>query len=73
MRKIEFSATVRGVEITIHAEQFDGDPSVGIPYGPEAVYATREDNGEDFPLTDEEAGTFGIEAMESYYDWSEYD
>lgn len=66
-RQIEFDRVVRGVEVTIHATDFDGDDSVGIPYGPETVYATNE-SGDDFPLTDEEVDKFGIEATEAYYD-----
>lgn len=48
-----FFETIRGVEVEIFAEEWDGDPSVGIPYGPEFVYAKTLD-GQDFELTDAE-------------------
>lgn len=48
-----FFETIRGVEVEVFAEEWDGDPSVGIPYGPEVVYAKTLD-GEDFELTEGE-------------------
>ena len=45
--------TIRGIEVEVTATSFDGDPSVGIAYGPEEVYATTLD-GEPFELTEEE-------------------
>lgn len=66
--KIEFSETIRGVEVEIIATDFDGDLSVGIHYGPETVYAKRLDDGSDFELTDEEVEALGIRAGEIYYD-----
>jgi hypothetical protein len=64
---MEFFKTIRGVEVVVHAEQFDGDPSVGIGYGPEVVYATTHD-GTPFELTDEEVELLGMEAAEAYDD-----
>lgn len=61
-----FFQTIRGVEVEIHAEEWDGDESVGIPYGPEVVYATTLD-GEDFELTDAETEAMTIRACESAF------
>lgn len=65
--KVRLHKIIRGVEVEILAEQFDGDPSVGIAYGPESVTATTYD-GLDFPLTDEEVEQLGIQAAAVYYD-----
>lgn len=59
-----FFKTIRGVEVEIHAEQFDEDPSVGIPYGPVEVWATTLVDDGHFELTDEEYEQLGIEAAE---------
>lgn len=64
-RTIQYFETVRGVEVEIFAEDFDCDPSVGLPIGPENVYA-KTMNGEYFDLTDEEVEKFGIKATEIY-------
>jgi len=66
-RRIELTKTVRGTEVTVFAEDFDGDPSVGIGIGPESVWAETLD-GTPFELTDEEVEKFGIEATECYLD-----
>lgn len=66
-RKIELTRTVRGTEVSVFADNFDGDPSVGLPYGPEDVWAKTID-GQPFELTDEEVERFGIEATEAYLD-----
>ena len=66
--KLELSRVVRGVEVTICGASFDGDPSVGIGYGPEEVGATRDDDGSEFPLTDDELEKFTIELSQAYYD-----
>lgn len=63
-RKLEFDRTVRGVEVTVIATDFD---SVGGAYGPSTVYATDE-NGSDFTLTDEEVEQFTIEASQAAFD-----
>lgn len=59
-----FYETIRGVEVTIHCEDFDGDESVGIPYGPETVYAIRDD-GSEFELTDAEITDWAIAATQA--------
>lgn len=63
--------TVRGVEVEIFAESFDGDPSVGIEYGPEEVYAKTLE-GADFELTEDEVEKFTIEASKRYYEDDDY-
>lgn len=66
--KLNWSEVVRGVEVEIYATDFDGDESVGIPYGPETVYAETMD-GKPFELTEDEITKFTIEASEAaYYD-----
>ncbi len=62
-----FFETIRGVEVEVTAESWDGDESVGIPYGPEEVSATRLDNGEPFDLTDEEIDRLTIVACEAEF------
>lgn len=62
-----FMRTVRGVEIEVHAINFDGDPSVGIEYGPQDVYAETLD-GKSFELTEEEVDQFTIEASIAAYE-----
>ena len=57
--------TVRGVEVEVTATAFEGDPSVGIAYGPEQVYATTLD-GEPFELTEEEELNY-IELFSEWY------
>jgi hypothetical protein len=71
-RKIQFDRVVRGVEVTVTAEDFDGDESVGVPIGPETVYAETL-SGELFDLTDDEVETFGIQASEAYFDDCDFD
>jgi hypothetical protein len=71
-RKIQFDRVVRGVEVTVTAEDFDGDESVGVPIGPETVYAETL-SGEPFDLTDDEVETFGIQASESYFNDCDFD
>ncbi len=64
MRDIDFSKTVRGVDVTVFASNFSYDPSVGIVrFGPDDVWAKTED-GSDFELTEEEEEQLGIEASE---------
>lgn len=62
-----FFETIRGVEIEVHAEDWYGDPSVGIEYGPETVYARTLD-GEDFELTDEETEKLTSTAIKASWD-----
>lgn len=70
--KLKVSATIRGVEVEVFGESFDGDPSVGIPYGPEQVYAMTLDN-EPFELTDEEEAQYILELSKRYDEQGEYD
>jgi hypothetical protein len=63
--QVEFNQTIRGVEVQVFANSFYGDPSVGIGYGPEEVWAEKLD-GEPFELTDEEADVLGMVATDIY-------
>ena len=64
---LSFFRTIRGQELEVFADQFDGDESVGIGYGPEEVWA-KTPEGEPFELTDLEIESLGIEATEIWYD-----
>jgi hypothetical protein len=66
-RTVKLLKIIRGTEVVVYATSFDGDPSVGIPYGPEEVWA-KDINGNDFGLTDEEVEEFSIEAAEACED-----
>jgi hypothetical protein len=63
--QVEFSRTIRGVEVQVFADSFEGDDETGIPYGPEEVWAETLD-GEPFELTDEEAEFLGMAATDMY-------
>lgn len=63
--KVSFEKTIRGVEVTIHADHFDSDPSVGIGLGPDELWAETAD-GTEFALTDEEVDQLSIEATDRY-------
>jgi len=65
--KLEYDEFIRGTQITITCTDFDGDESVGIPYGPETVYATDE-YGNDFELTEDEIDAFTVKASNDAYD-----
>jgi hypothetical protein len=62
---IEFERTVRGIEVTIIAQEFEEDHSVGLNLGPNILYATTED-GKDFELTELELEKYGREATEIF-------
>ena len=62
-----FNRTIRGIELEIFAEDFDGDPSIGIPYTAQHIYAIDED-GQDFQLTNNEVEQISIEATKAYYE-----
>lgn len=64
--KITWSETIRGVDVDVVASQWDGDESVGIPYGPECIEAC-DMNGEPFDLTDDEIDQLIITAGEIYF------
>lgn len=66
-RTIQFSEIIREIEVEIFASDFDGDPSVGLNYGPECVWA-EDKNGNDFPLTEDEIEKFSTKASEIYLD-----
>ncbi len=65
---IQFYDIIRDVEVQITADDFDGDTSVGIEYGPETVTARRLDNGLDFELTEDEVELASIHAAKIYYE-----
>ena len=68
---IEFEKTIRGVEVTVYADNFYSDHSVGIEFGPDEVYATK-DNGEDFELTEQEIVDLSGEAIDLYWEKAGY-
>jgi hypothetical protein len=65
MATVEFDRTVRGVEVTIFADRFTEDPSVGMFLGPEEISAETHD-GKPFDLTSEEEEKLGSEATEIF-------
>jgi hypothetical protein len=65
MATIEFDRTIRGTEVRIFADSFDGDPSTGVGFGPEELWAKTHE-GEEFELTDEEIDSLSVEATEIY-------
>ena len=69
---VEFEKTIRGVEVTVHADNFDSDPSVGIGLGPDELWA-ETDAGAEFALTDEEVDQLSIEATDRYEGIMAYD
>lgn len=64
---MNFIHTIRGEEVEVHAESWDGDESVGMAYVPEEVYANTLE-GAPFELTDEEIEELTIKAVEIYYE-----
>lgn len=60
---VNFSTTIRGVEVEIFANNFECDPSVGLAGQHEELYAETLD-GDDFELTDAEVEQLLIEAAE---------
>jgi hypothetical protein len=58
-----FFDTIRDTEIEVFAEEWDGDISCGIAYGPEVVYAKTLD-GQPFELTELEEAAMTVKAME---------
>ncbi len=68
MARFESERVIRGEEVKVFADSFDGDPSVGIPYGPEEVWATTFD-GNHFDLTSEEEEKIAEDAID--YLWND--
>ncbi len=68
---MRFDKVIRGVEVVVVAEEFDGDDSVGMAVAPEVVYAETLD-GEPFELTSEEVDTLTVEASQMYYENDSY-
>lgn len=66
MATIDFFHTIRGHEVQVFASDFDGDPTVGLPYGPECVWA--ELDGQPFELTEAEEAEMGVIATEIVLD-----
>lgn len=63
---MELFRTIRGVEVKITSDEWDGDESVGISYGPSVIYAETFD-GQEFLLTPEEETIIAMEATKNYY------
>jgi hypothetical protein len=67
MAKWSCDTVIRGKEVTVFADAFGEDLSVGINWGPEEVWA-EDLHGNNFELTDEEFEDFAIRAAEDTYD-----
>lgn len=70
--KLSTVTTIRGIEVEVTATAFDGDDSVGIPYGPEEIYAETLD-GQPFELTEEELDKYTLEFSERYQEMDSFD
>ena len=68
-KAMNFLTIIRDVDVEVFACNFDGDESVGIPYGPEEIWAKTLD-GQDFELTDKEQEDLSIKATEILLDYS---
>jgi hypothetical protein len=62
---VELEKVIRGVAVTVYANNFEEDRSVGLNLGPDEMYAKTED-GAEFELTDDEQSALAEEATEEY-------
>ena len=69
--KLSKTETIREIEVEVFATDFDGDPSVGIAYGPETVWAETLD-GQPFELTDEEIEKYILEFSKQYQEMDDF-
>lgn len=69
--KVEFEREIRGRTVTIFADCFSQDPTVGIGLGPDELWA--EIDGKPFELTDEEYSQMCELATEVFIDWQSDD
>ena len=68
MKEITFDeVTIRGTVVTVHCDEYMNEPDVGIFEGFANVWAETED-GQDFPLTDEEQSKYSRLAVDSAND-----
>jgi len=65
MIDIQFDKIIRGAQVTIFANHFVEDKSVGLLFRPDEIWAETMD-GVDFPLTSEEVDLFSEEAAELF-------
>ena len=57
--------TLRGTQVLLHASKFWEDPSVGIEWQPEELWAVTDDGQqEEFELTAEEEDDWFVEASQ---------
>lgn len=68
--KVEFERTIRDRPVTIYADCFSQDPTVGIGLGPDELWAETED-GKSFELTDDEYSELCRAATEIFIDQQE--
>lgn len=62
--KWRHSTCIRGVQVFVCADSFSMDHEVGMPWGPEDVWAIRRDDATEFILTNEEADKYSALASE---------
>ena len=58
-------AVIRGVPVFVCGDDFEGDDSVGMAYGPNELWAIRRDDATAFELTDGERDEWFIAAADS--------
>lgn len=69
----EIETVVRFVQVTVFGDNYTEDRSVGLNFGPDDVWAEKED-GSNFELTEKEQEEFGIKLAEieqGNLDWYE--
>lgn len=54
----EIETVIRGTCVTVYGDNYTEDPSVGLGFGPEEVWA-EDAEGNQFQLTDDEEDNFG--------------
>lgn len=64
---MEYKKTIRGHDVTVHAELFTEDPSVGVPLGPDEIWAVDE-YGHDFELEEHELDEIAEETSAMHQD-----
>lgn len=72
MTKLSKTETIREIEVEVFATDFDGDPSVGIAYGPETIWAETLD-GQPFELTAEEIDKYSVYFSQVYQEQDSHD
>ncbi len=69
----EIETVIRGTCVTVYGDNYTEDPSVGLGFGPEEVWAELPD-GSQFELTDDEENDFSQKLADiKRDDYDQYD